>query len=134
MTDLAPRTVTAAFEITGWEEVRLDDGTDAGPKRARVTVSKRFSGGLEGTSVAELLSVQSERGRGYVASEVVEATLEGRRGTFVLQHGGAGDASGDRAFGHVVPGSGTGELEGLRGEAAFAHDEAGARLTLIVVG
>jgi hypothetical protein len=32
--------------------------------------------------------------------------------------------------GHIVPGSGTGELAGLSGEAVFAHDDAGARLTL----
>ena len=134
MTDPAPRTVTAAFEITGWEEVRLDDEAAGGPKRARVTVAKRFSGALEGTSVAELLSVQSAGGRGYVASEVVDATLEGRHGTFVIQHGGIGGATGERAFGHVVPGSGTGELAGLLGQAAFAHDEAGARVTLIVTG
>ena len=43
MTDHAPRTVTAAFEITGWEEVRLDDEAAGGPKRARVTVAKRFT-------------------------------------------------------------------------------------------
>jgi hypothetical protein len=29
-----------------------------------------------------------------------------------------------------VPGSGTGELAGLSGEAVYAHDDAGARLTL----
>jgi hypothetical protein len=48
------------------------------------------------------------------------------RGTFVLRHGGVGD----HAFGHTVPGSGTGELAGLSGEAVYAHDDAGARLTL----
>jgi hypothetical protein len=44
----------------------------------------------------------------------------------VLRHGGVGD----HAFGHIVPGSGTGELAGLSGEAVYAHDDAGARLTL----
>ncbi len=81
-------------------------------------------------SVTELLTAQGEEGRGYVASERVTGALEGRSGTFVLQHGGVGDATEQRAFGHVVPGSGTGALRGLRGEAAYAHDEAGARLTL----
>jgi len=60
--------------------------------------------------------------------------LEGRRGTFVLQHGGVGDAIAQRAFGHLVPGSGTGELAGLAGEAEFAHDESGARVTLTIAG
>jgi hypothetical protein len=122
-------TITATFEITGWDET-VYDAPAAGPPMARATVRKRFSGPLDGTSTAELLTAQGEGGAGYLASERVEATLDGRRGTFVLQHGGIGDADEQHAFGHVVPGSGTGELEGLRGEAAFAHDDDGARLTL----
>ncbi len=122
-------TVTATFEITGWEEATYDEPHE-GPKLTRATIAKRFSGPLEGMSVTELLTAQGEEGRGYVASERVTGALEGRSGTFVLQHGGVGDATEQRAFGHVVPGSGTGALRGLRGEAAYAHDEAGARLTL----
>jgi Protein of unknown function (DUF3224) len=124
-----PQTITATFEITGWDETRYDEPAE-GPPLARATVRKRFSGPLEGTSTAELLTAQGDEGAGYLASERVEGTLEGRTGTFVLQHGGVGDEAGQHAFGHIVPGSGTGELRGLRGEAVFAHDDAGARVTL----
>jgi hypothetical protein len=119
---VAPMSVTATFEITGWDETTYD-APEEGPPLARATVRKRFSGPLEGTSVAEVLLAGRE---GYLASERVDGVLEGRRGTFVLQHGGVDG----RAFGHVVPGSGTGELTGLTGEAVYAHDDAGARLTL----
>jgi len=122
-------TITATFEITGWDET-VYDAPDEGPPMARATVRKRFSGPLEGTSSAELLTAKGDGGAGYLASERVEASLEGRRGTFVMQHGGIGDETEQRAFGSIVPGSGTGELEGLRGDATFAHDDAGARLTL----
>ncbi len=122
-------TVTATFEITGWDET-VYDAPDEGPPMARATVRKRFSGPLEGTSSAELLTAKGDGGAGYLASERVEASLEGRHGTFVIQHGGIGDETEQRAFGSIVPGSGTGELEGLRGDATFAHDDAGARLTL----
>ena len=124
-----PKTVTATFEITGWDETRYDEPAE-GPVLARATVRKRFSGPLEGTSVAELLTAAGEGGSGYLASERVEGVLDGRAGTFVLQHGGIGDETGQHAFGHIVPGSGTGELAGLRGEAVFAHDSSGARVTL----
>jgi hypothetical protein len=117
-----PQTCTATFEITGWDETRYDEPAE-GPPLARATVRKRFSGPLVGTSVAELLTAGRS---GYLASERVDGALEGRSGTFVLQHGGVGD----HAFGHIVPGSGTGELAGLSGEAVFAHDDAGARVTL----
>jgi len=118
--------ITATFEITGWEETVYDERED-GPPLARATVRKRFSGPLEGTSVAEVLLAGQA---GYLASERVEGMLEGRHGTFVLQHGGIADETGQHAFGQIVPGSGTGALRGLRGEAAFAHDDSGARLTL----
>ena len=122
-------TVTAPFEVTGWDGTTYEEPAE-GPKLTRATIHKRFSGAIVGTSVTELLTAQGEGGSGYVASERIEGALDGHSGTFVLQHGGIGDETEQRAFGHVVPGSGTGELRGLRGTAAYAHDEDGARLTL----
>lgn len=122
-------TTTAAFEITGWDGTTYDEPAE-GPALARATVRKAFSGELQATSVAELLTAQGEGGSGYLASERVDGVLAGRRGTFVLQHGGIGDVDDTLAFGRVVPGSGTGELVGLRGDCAYAHDATGARLTL----
>jgi hypothetical protein len=114
--------ITASFEIMHWDETTYD-APEKGPPLVRASVHKRFSGPLQGTSTAEVLIAGRE---GYLAAERVDGALEGRRGTFVIPHGGIGD----RAFGHIVPDSGTGELEGLSGEAVFAHDDTGARLTL----
>lgn len=122
-------TATCSFEVTAWEESPYAE-PDGGPVLARVTVRKRFTGALEGTSVAELLTAQSDGGRGYVASERIEGVLDGRAGSFVVQHGGLEDSTSQRTFGEVVPGSGTGELRGLRGHATFSHDAGGAQLTL----
>jgi hypothetical protein len=119
---VAAMRVVVTFEITGWDETTYDAPAE-GPPLVRASVRKRFSGPLEGTSAAKVLIAGRE---GYLACERVDGVLEGRRGTFVIQHGGVGE----RAFGHIVPGSGTGALEGLAGEAVFAHDEDGARLTL----
>ncbi len=52
---------------------------------------------------------------GYVAIERVEGTLHGRKGTFVLKHDGSMDRGAPSLEVRVVPDSGTGELEGLRG-------------------
>jgi hypothetical protein len=49
--------------------------------------------------------------------ERVTATLDGRAGTFVLQHG-AWDGG---RWGFVVPGTGTGALAGPRGQARPDH-------------
>lgn len=129
MTNETRRTVTARFEITGWEETTYDEPAD-GPKLTRATIRKRFSGALEGTSITEMLTAQGDAGSGYVASERVEGMLDGRAGTFVLQHGGVAEGKAQRAFGQIIPGSGTGELRSLRGDASYAHDANGATLTL----
>jgi hypothetical protein len=52
-----------------------------------------------------------------MGNERVTATLDGRAGTFVLQHG----AWEGGQWGFVVPGSGTGDLAGLRGDARLDH-------------
>jgi Protein of unknown function (DUF3224) len=81
--------------------------------------------------VAELLTCQAaEDAAGYVASEVVAGTLAGKTGSFVIQHGGTIDGTTTTPFGYIVPGSGTGELVGLRGSAEFRHHGNDAVLTL----
>ncbi|UJR82115.1 DUF3224 domain-containing protein [Sandaracinus amylolyticus] len=132
MTELPKKTIVATFAITQWDETVTHEpkAGEGGAKMARVVVRKTFSGPLEGTSVADVLTARGEGGAGYLASELVDGTLEGRRGTFVLQHGGIDDGGKQRAFGCVVAGSGTGQLRGLRGDVVYAHDENGARITL----
>ena len=120
---------TATFEITGWEETAYDDTGD-GPKRSRATVQKTFRGGVAAESRAEPLMCQAEGGSGYVASERIVDRLGDRAGSFVVQHGANGGADESRAFGAVVPGSGTGELRGLRGRVTYQYDQHGANFTL----
>ncbi|WP_438387249.1 DUF3224 domain-containing protein [Actinopolyspora saharensis] len=65
---------------------------------------------------------------GYVASERVEGTLEDRRGTFVIQHSGLADGTGQSSHGNIVPASGTGELVDISGHAKEVQQEV---LTLV---
>jgi Protein of unknown function (DUF3224) len=85
----------------------------------RSRIEKSFTGDLEATSTVEMLSVRGEGdgGAGYVALETVRGTLKGRTGTFALLH--LGTMSGDDVWARwpVSPGSGTGALAGIRGEA-----------------
>jgi len=122
--------VTIPFEVTGWEQTAYDEPQD-GPPLARASVRKVYRGELAGESTAELLMCQSADGAaGYVGIERVTGRIGERAGTFVLQHGATRDSAGAaNTFGTVVPGSGTGELRGLRGNIEFRHDEKGASLT-----
>lgn len=120
------------FEIAGWDQTAYD-APDMGPRLSRATVRKTFSGPLTGESTAELLMCQSDddTGLAYTAVERVTGNLDGRAGSFVIQHGANGtETDTARSLGVVVPGSGTGDLRELRGTVAFRHDERGAVMTL----
>ncbi|GAA4198909.1 DUF3224 domain-containing protein [Actinocatenispora rupis] len=115
-----PRTIDAEFEIDDWDETPYLEPTE-GPKLTKVTIRKTYRGTLDGTGVAEVLTAQGAAGAGYVASEHIQATLDGRSGTFVIQHGGLADGTDQSTFGTVVPHSGTAELAGLSGHATEAR-------------
>ena len=105
---------------TGTFEVKLnpqDEGAEA--PVGRMTIDKQFQGDLVGTSKGQMLMAgsESEKGSaGYVAIEKVTGTLNGRRGTFYLQH----NATMNRGAGElniiVIPDTGAGELTGLSGK------------------
>ncbi|RZT83796.1 uncharacterized protein DUF3224 [Pseudonocardia sediminis] len=111
--------LTGGFTLPTWDEDPYAEiPADGGAERyVRVRNTKEFTGGLTGTGVADLLQVLLPSGAAaYVGIERVEATVDGRRGTFVLMHAAAGDSTGGSMSVTVVPGSGTGDLDGLRGE------------------
>jgi hypothetical protein len=88
---------------------------------SRMLIIKNFTGGLEAKSQGQMLSFQSavKGSAGYVAIEQVTGTLDGKQGTFVLQHNGIMDQGKPQLGISVVPDSGTGELEGLEGNMSI---------------
>ena len=94
----------------------LDDKAEDGVS-TRLSLAKTFSGDLEGTSRGQMLAAEaSVQGSGaYVAIERITGTLNGRRGTFVVQHSGWMSKAGMQLTVTVVPDSGTEQLTGLAG-------------------
>lgn len=90
-----------------------------------LVIDKQFHGALQGTSEGVMLAMRTEEegSAGYVAIERVTGTLDGREGTFVLQHSGLMDRGEKRLAISVVPGSGTGALAGLRGTMGIVITE-----------
>jgi hypothetical protein len=116
----------AAFEVTSWVQSTYDEPADM-PSLARATVKKTFRGGVEATSTAELLMCQpDDSSGGYIGSERIVGKVGERSGSFVVQHGATQDGETFEIYGRVLPGSGTGELAGIRGTATFRHDANGA--------
>ena len=84
---------------------------------SRYSADKQIHGDLEATSKGEMLSGgDPKKGEaGYVAMEVITGTLNGKHGSFALQHSATMEQNGSKMSVIVVPGSGTGELKGISG-------------------
>ncbi|HLP30410.1 MAG TPA: DUF3224 domain-containing protein [Geothrix sp.] len=84
----------------------------------RLSIDKRFKGDLEAASQGEMLAATTEvqGSAGYTAIEKVSGRLQGRSGTFLLQHFAvmARGVPGEWIV-QVIPDSGTGGLKGLTG-------------------
>jgi hypothetical protein len=106
---------------TGPFDVKLnpegpDDKAD-GATLGRMSIDKHFHVDLEGTSKGQMLTAVTgvKDSAGYVAIERVSGTLQGRSGTFVLQHSATMTRGAPHLSISVVPDSGTGQLVGLAG-------------------
>ena len=107
---------------TGTFEVKLAPqplaGTAAEKTLGRMSIDKIYQGDLEATAKGEMLTALTavKDSAGYVAIEHVNGTLQGRKGTFVLQHTGTMTRGAQSLSVTVVPDSGTGDLAGLSGK------------------
>jgi hypothetical protein len=108
---------TAPFTLDVFEQSEPYTSVD-GVAYGRSTIEKTFHGDLEATSHVEMLSVMGEGdGAGYVALETVRGALHGRSGSFAILHAGTMTSEAMWAKWPISPGSGTGALEGITGEA-----------------
>jgi Protein of unknown function (DUF3224) len=107
--------------ISGRFEVKLTPHAPTDQARGafsqRMLIEKTFFGDLEGTSIGEMMASRTavENSAGYVALERVMGKLLGKSGSFVLQHSSLMNRGEPTQSITVIPDSGTGELEGLRG-------------------
>jgi hypothetical protein len=116
--------------VSGRFDVKLipQDDTDDPSGLARLLLDKTFHGELEATSRGQMLGVRTagNTSGGYVAMEKVTGTLQGRSGSFWLQHYGVARRGVNTLTLEVVPDSGEGELEGLGGAMRIVVKEGGA--------
>ncbi len=116
---------TGTVEIKSWDEKPFAE-SGAGTKITLASVTKSFAGGLEGKGTIDYVMAYRPDGTAdFVGMEMVEGRVDGRSGTFVLQHVGVYEGGVAKITMSVVRGSGTGELRGLRGAATISvgHDK-----------
>ena len=110
------RLAEGPFEVQVVPQPR--DASQADVAVDRLLLEKRYRGDLDASGRGQMLGVHGavETSGGYVAIERVDGTLDGRRGTFALQHSGTmTKATGYSLDVRIVPDSGTGELAGIAG-------------------
>jgi|BarGraNGADG00212_1021973.scaffolds.fasta_scaffold09750_3 hypothetical protein len=114
----------APFTLDAWDVVADEPTPDRGPATARVLLRKTYVGPvLVATASGHARTTFCPGGSSYVARERIVGTLNGREGTFVLEHRAS------MSEGHpvvmdaiVVDGSGTGALTGIVGSGHVTHE------------
>jgi Protein of unknown function (DUF3224) len=102
------------YEPQPYEEI------DDGPNLVEIHVTETFSGDIEGDGVVRFLqAVRKDGSASFVGIERVTGKVAGRKGSFLLQDAGTLEGNTVNGDWFVVPGSGTSELNGLRGEGGF---------------
>lgn len=111
------------LHASGGFEVKVNpaDASEKDKAIGRWLLDKQYHGDLEATSSGEMLAASTsvKGSAGYVAMEVVNGTLKGHKGTFVLQHTGTMTKGVPQMSVTVVPDSGTDQLVGLAGIMAI---------------
>jgi Protein of unknown function (DUF3224) len=104
-----------SFEVTLQPLSNAEVSADA--TFGRFLLTKKFSGDLSAEARGQMLSAGTvtQGSAGYVAIDQVTGTLDGRKGSFVLQHSGTMNRGVPGLSITVVPDSGTAELAGLSG-------------------
>lgn len=101
---------------------QADDRAATGPF-SRLILNKQFQGDLQASSTGQMLGAETGQGSGgYVALEYVTGTLNGLRGSFVLQHVGTMRKGSARLDVTVVPESGTEQLKGIIGTMTILNE------------
>lgn len=111
------------FDVKRHPEALSEVAAPAG--LGRFSLDKQFHGALDAHSCGEMLSYGSPTAgsAAYVAIERVEGSLDGRKGSFALQHSATMTRGEGKLEIKVVPDSGTGELVGLSGSMAIVIAE-----------
>ena len=109
------RRATGSFEVILQPLSNADVTGDA--MLGRLLLTKKFSGDLQASARGQMLSAgTTTRGSaGYVAIDHVTGELDGRKGSFMLQHSGSMNRGVPTLSIMVVPDSGTDELAGISG-------------------
>ena len=110
------QTANARFAITNWDEKPYSEGSGQ-PKLTRASVTKTYTGDIEGEGHVEyLMMYRSDGSASFVGLEHITGRIGGKAGAFVLQRTGVFEDGQAKESYVVIPGSASGDLAGLSGD------------------
>ena len=113
------------FQITSWDETPYMENED-GSKKSHAKITQNYSGIIEGSSELQyLMSYQSTASALFVGFEVVTGKVNGKTGSFTIQHNGKFENGVASSNFIIVSSSGTGELASIEGSGSFKSGESG---------
>ncbi len=108
-----------SFEVTSWNEDPYEE-LDGGGKLTRASVEQTFDGDIAGDGAVQwLMSYRSDGTAHFVGLQRVKGSVGDRAGSFLLETAGEFDGKEANGSWSVIAGSGTADLEGLRGTGTF---------------
>jgi hypothetical protein len=111
-------TSKSTFTIKAWKDAPSGDlGGETKLTLTRATQS--YEGAIVGEGVVEYLMCAGADGTHFAGFERITGTLDGKQGSFIIEHVGT-FAGEPRSAWTVVAGSGTGELESIAGHGSYA--------------
>ena len=103
------------FTIKSWDEKPSSEGEGL-PKITRASVTRTFTGDIEGEGLVEyLMMYRSDGSAAILGLERIVGRIAGKTGSFVLQRTGVFEGGQAKESYSILPGSGTGELRGIQG-------------------
>src|SRR4051812_22383151 len=109
-------TATAQFAVGDWNEQPYDQ-LAGDQKLTRASVTRTYSGDIEGNSTSEsLMFYASDSNATIVGLERVTGTLKNKKGSFVVESRSTFNGTEASGTWSVVAGSGTDDLKSLKGQ------------------
>ena len=113
---------SGTFQTNSYDMVPFHE-VEGAPTLLHYKQNDTFSGDIQGEGINQNVVVMNADGSAtFIGYQRIVGKLGDRSGSFVLQHAGKTVGSITTGTWTVVPGSGTGDLRGLKGSGGFSYD------------
>ncbi len=119
------------MNASGTFEIQLTPQTDTVFPAGRMTINKKYTGGMVGSGKGQMISKRTQDGPAvYFAVEEFSGEVNGIKGSFTLLHRGYMSKDTKSLEVDIMAGSATGGLEGISGSLAIEQVEQSHAYTL----